>query len=102
MSLTTESQDLFRAAVELVKNGYLGPMPSQAELIENSPVEPSDIVQTHESYADFAKTHGEGKATMYEGRQIHYWRGVQFGKGTPRGTLYLMEFDTGSNASFFL
>lgn len=102
MSLTPQNQDLFRAAVELVRNGYLGPMPSKAELVENSPVEPSNIVQTHESYAEFAETHGEGTATMFEGRQIHYWRGVQFGKGTPRGTLYLMEFDNGPNASFFL
>ncbi len=62
----------------------------------------TDVVETHETYADFVKTHGRPARTVQAGaHELHIWDGVQFGKGKPRGSLYLMEFDSGVSASLF-
>ena len=62
----------------------------------------SDIVTTHETFADFVKTHGQPRQsrTTRTGREIHVWHGVQFRRGQPRGDLFLMEFD-GISASLY-
>ena len=61
------------------------------------------MVETSETFADFVKTHGQPRfsRTTPTGLEIHEWTGVQFRKGQPRGTLYLMEFDGQTNASMF-
>ena len=62
----------------------------------------SDIVTTHETLADFVKTHGQPRQsrTTRSGNEIHMWTGVQFRRGQPRGDLFLMEFG-GVGASLY-
>lgn len=62
----------------------------------------SDIVTTHETFADFVKTHGQpsDSRTTRSGHELHRWSGVQFRRGQPRGDLFLMEFG-GISASFY-
>jgi hypothetical protein len=64
-------------------------------------LDPTDVVQTHETYADFVKTHGEPQiARTFGERQAFIWRGVQVGRDKARGNLYLTEFD-GVSASYY-
>ena len=60
------------------------------------------IVTTHEVFADFVKTHGQPHHSEMTpgGYQVHEWVNVQFKKGQPRGSLYLMEFN-GVSASYY-
>lgn len=60
-----------------------------------------DVVQTHETYADFVGAHGEPQiARTFGDRQAFVWKGVQFRRGQTRGNLYLTEFD-GVSASYY-
>ncbi len=64
-------------------------------------IDPENVVQTSETYADFVRTHGEPQiARSFGERQAFVWRGVQFRKGQARGNLYLTEFD-GVSASYY-
>ncbi len=64
-------------------------------------IQPMHFVETHEVYHDFCKIHGNpSKTKTFGDYQVHFWRGVQFKKGQPRGELYLVEFPNVS-ASYF-
>ena len=64
-------------------------------------LEPDDVVQTADTYADFVAVHGEPQiARTFGERQAFVWRGVQFRRGQTRGNLYLTEFD-GISASYY-
>ena len=94
--LTRENREVFAAAFMIDQaSGAADWMREQAvEEAEMSGCALDDIVQTHEIYADFVKSHGEpAKSWTRDGRQMHVWRKVQFRKGQARGDLYLMEFD---------
>lgn len=62
---------------------------------------PDNVIQTHETLADFASSHGQPTKTWMVGaRKMHQWRRVQMRFGRARGDLYLMEFDGVSGSIF--
>ena len=100
-SLTDDDLDLFRAASAMVWQG-LTPG-SLTDLLEEAPMSRAEVVRTHETYSDFTRAHGTASVSRtVHGHEIHMWKGVQFRKGQTRGCLFLMEFDHGQNASYFL
>jgi hypothetical protein len=52
-------------------------------------------VTTHENLADFITSRGRPQESkpVANGRTLHVWRNVQFRKGAPRVSLFLLEFD---------
>lgn len=106
MTFLSENQkDDFRVGLA-IWNGARGTEP-RSELIILGDDICAKIVETHDTFADFVKAHGQpsfSRTTPF-GYQIHVWRNVQFRnvqfrKGTPRGKLYLMEFE-GVSASMY-
>jgi hypothetical protein len=76
---------------------------SRQELLALSDYVPGDVIQTHETLADFVKTHGAPVVTVGTpfGRSFYEWDRVQLGgKGKTRGQLFLMDFD-GVSATYY-
>lgn len=99
--LTIEQRENF---IKLLGRGNVLGNKTDAELLEAGLdlADLSDVVETHESLSDFSVTHGAPRNTVQYGRLTMYqWTNIQLrGKGTPRGTLYLVEFDGVSGAYF--
>ena len=99
--MTTDRTEEFKIGLALL-NGLDATLPRET-LIDSGDEMFGRLVETSETFADFCRNRGKPAAsrTTPAGFEIHEWTGVQFRKGQPRGTLYLMEFDGGRNASMF-
>ena len=101
-TLTEAQRREFTIGVGMIDVGKIPADMSQEQIFKIGDDMIGKIVQTHETFVDFVKTHRaprESRTTM-AGNEIHVWRSVQFRKGQPRGDLYLMEFD-GVSASMY-
>ena len=96
-TLTTDQ----RAALSLA-TGYWNSLSSAtaAEAADAAIVEPHQVVQTHETLADFIASRGKGVVRATPAGELHVWSGVQLGRGKTRGAIFAMFFD-GVAASYF-
>ena len=73
---------------------------SRADALEAAQFGGHDIVQTHETLADFQASRGKGKAIETPAGTLYIWKNVQMIARKPRGDLFVMFFD-GVAASVF-
>ena len=101
-SLTDNQRDDFIAGLGIFIRFGMASATRTAQIDVGTDVTDRDgVVQTHESLADFVKTHGKPSKTIQAGNnKLHVWRGIQFGKGSPRGFLYFMDFGSVSASLF--
>lgn len=95
MTLTQQQQTEFLAALGVWNGASLdATIEAQADAGDDI-ADRADFVATHETLADFIASRGrpqESQPVAYD-KTLHVWRGVQFRKGQPRVSLFLLEFD---------
>jgi hypothetical protein len=101
-TLTDTQKREFVVGYAMWNSGATAARMTDDELFKSEHYIISDVVTTHETFADFVKSHGQpGQSrTTRSGHEIHVWTGVQFRRGQPRGDLFLMEFE-GISASLY-
>ena len=96
MSLTEQQKTEFLAALGIWNGGASLNDTLEAQASAGEYIADHDcIVSTHETLAEFTANRGrpQEKKNVGRGKTLYVWRNVQFQKGKPRRTLFLLEFD---------